>query len=90
MSYAQRWANELTRLVVGWEKGFVVGLKIAKPRVTARGPHPWVGPQCDTYAGRVFSLPEALEKMPLPCSDQCICWWRPLFRSDFSDGFNAR
>lgn len=47
-----------------------------------RGEDPRTGPHCEKYAGRVFSIEEALEDMPLPCEQKCICSWRPVLRSD--------
>lgn len=41
-----------------------------------------VGPQCDRYKGRLFSIDEALAEMPLPCGPDCICDWRPTFDFD--------
>jgi hypothetical protein len=46
------------------------------------GEDPRTGPQCDKYSGRVFSVEEALEEMPLPCDQKCICSWRPILQTD--------
>src|SRR3990167_10637647 len=46
------------------------------------GMHPTSGPHCFRHAGRVFSIEEALQEMPIPCGPGCICSWRPLFTSD--------
>lgn len=48
-----------------------------------RGVDPRVGPQCDRYAGRVFRMQDAIAQMPLPCGPECVCHWRPIFRSDY-------
>lgn len=40
------------------------------------------GPQCDRHAGRAFSVQEALDEMPLPCSASCVCDWSPILRAD--------
>lgn len=47
-----------------------------------RGIDSRVGEQCHRHAGRVFSLPEALQEMPLPCGADCVCHWSPVLRSD--------
>lgn len=47
-----------------------------------RGEDPRSGSHCEKYAGRVFSLEEALEDMPLPCEQKCICSRRAVLRSD--------
>lgn len=48
-----------------------------------RGLDPRVGPQCDRHAGRIFSFAQALDEMPLPCGETCVCSWSPLLRSNF-------
>lgn len=46
------------------------------------GEHATVGPQCDRHAGKVFSAEQAMGLMPIPCSETCVCSWRPILRSD--------
>ena len=50
--------------------------------IKTRGEDPRTGEQCSRYAGRIFSVEEALKKMPLPCGPECVCDWRPILRSD--------
>lgn len=44
-----------------------------------RGEDLRTGPQCSRYAGRVFSVEEALKEMPIPCGPDCVCWWGAVF-----------
>jgi hypothetical protein len=37
------------------------------------------GPQCEHWAGRQFTVVEALAEMPLPCGPDCVCSYRPIF-----------
>ncbi|PCJ88586.1 MAG: hypothetical protein COA54_02390 [Thiotrichaceae bacterium] len=50
--------------------------------IKTKGVDPRIGSQCVKYAGRVFSIDEALALMPLPCSETCVCYWRTVLRSD--------
>lgn len=52
--------------------------------LATRGEDCRVGPQCDRHADRIFSIREALDEMPLPCGEDCICRWRPILRSDLN------
>lgn len=45
-----------------------------------RGMDSRVGPQCDRWAGREFTIDEALAEMPLPCGPSCICSYHPIFK----------
>lgn len=46
-----------------------------------RGEDLRTGPQCSEYAGKVFTVDEALEKMPIPCGPNCVCTWQPVFKN---------
>jgi len=48
--------------------------------IRTRGEDIRTGDQCGRYAGRLFSLDDALREMPLPCGPTCVCAWRPRFR----------
>lgn len=37
------------------------------------------GSQCDRWAGKEFSIDEALAEMPLPCGGECVCWYKSVF-----------
>lgn len=50
--------------------------------ISTKGEDWRTGEQCMRYASRVFSIREALLKMPLPCGLQCACSWRAVLRSD--------
>lgn len=49
-----------------------------------RGNDPRTGPHCDRHAGRIFSFAQALDVMPLPCGETCVCSWSPVLVSDFA------
>ncbi len=51
-----------------------------KRAIETKGEDPRTGPQCEKYADRVFSIAEAIREMPLPCGDNCICMWMPVFK----------
>jgi hypothetical protein len=50
--------------------------------IRTRGEDPRAGPHCERYAKRIFSIQEALEEMPLPCGQECVCMWHPIRPSD--------
>jgi len=55
-----------------------------KRNLESRGNDPRTGPHCDRHAGRVFSFAQALDAMPLPCGETCICSWSPVLACDFA------
>lgn len=54
-------------------------IQTIKRTIETKGEDPRTGPQCERYADRVFSVAEAIREMPLPCGDNCICMWQPVF-----------
>lgn len=44
--------------------------------------NPGVGEHCQRLAATLYPVSRALAEMPLPCEDDCVCDWRPVFRSD--------
>jgi hypothetical protein len=51
-----------------------------KRAIETKGEDIRTGPQCEKHAGRVFSVAEAIREMPLPCGENCVCMWVPVFK----------
>ena len=50
--------------------------------IRTRGEDRRAGPHCERYAKRIFFIQEALDEMPLPCGEECVCMWHPILPSD--------
>ncbi len=53
-----------------------------KRAIETKGEDRRIGPQCMQLEGRVFSVKEALQEMPMPCGPDCVCMWKPVFNND--------
>lgn len=55
-----------------------------KRAIATNGEDIRTGPHCDAFIGRVYTLQEALDQMPLPCSERCSCHWSAVFANEWS------
>jgi hypothetical protein len=69
--------QSLERWLKAEAMGIVLGVHIASPVSDRR-----VQDSCVQRAVRLYRVADALKERPLPCKEDCVCYWRPVLRSD--------
>lgn len=83
-------ATEMARLAGAGHSVDEIAATLGYSRMTverhlrAGGSDRRVSPECSAIAARLYKVDEAIRESPLPCGPECVCWWRPIFRTEVS------